>query len=165
MARRWPLALLLLVGVGCKQASCIAAQAGEFAGAKADAYCDRRYVTDGGQPAPFCQEVRETVAGSQFADDCRNNHQATAGAGLCPRAHIIAGCKTHEEHDDKSEVYDWYYDVSNILAEAGANAGPDGGPTFEAVQHTRADVDALCTDPERYEVGADTVDAPPVDMP
>ena len=151
-------AALFLVLAGCKGAACIAAQAGEFVGAKADAFCDRRFVTDGGQPAPFCQEARETLGGSQFADDCRNNHQAMAGAGLCPREHIIAGCKLHKENDDKSEVYDWYYDVSDILAEAGASAGRDGGPTFEETQSTRADVERLCTDPDRYEEGADTVD-------
>ena len=51
-------------------------------------------------------------------------------------------------------------DVSDILAEAGPNAGPDGGPTFEEQQYTAEDVARLCADPGRYENGADFVEAP-----
>jgi len=148
-------ALAAVAGAGCDTLGSIASEGVDFAGAKANAYCDRRYVTDGGQPAAFCQEVVSTVAAAEFADDCRTKHQATAGPGLCPRAKIIAGCKLHKKNDDDSLVWDWYYDVSQQLAEAGAFAGPDGGPTFDSVQHSVTDVAESCGDPTRYEEGAE----------
>ncbi len=146
---------VLVAVVACDTLGSIASEGVDFAGAKADAYCDRRFVTDGGQPAAFCQEVVSTVAAAQFADDCRTKHQATAGPGLCPRAKIIAGCKLHKKNDDQSLVWDWYYDVSSQLAEAGAHAGPDGGLTFDSVQHSVTDVEQTCADPTRYEEGAE----------
>src|SRR3954452_20855743 len=135
----------------CSTLWSIAVEAGDFAGAKADAHCDRRFVTDGGQPAAFCQEVVATVAASEFADDCRAKHQATAEPGLCPRPKIIAGCKLLKHNDDDSLVWDWYYDVSEILADAGPRAGPDGGATFESVPYGTSDVARMCSDPSRYE--------------
>jgi len=142
---------LLLVSAGCDALGSVALEATDFAGAKADAHCDRRFVSDGGQPAAFCQEVVATVAGAEFADDCRAKHQASADPGLCPRAKIIAGCKLHKHNDDDSLVWDWYYDVSAIVAEA----GPDGAPTFDSVPRNVADVTRLCADPSRYEEGAE----------
>lgn len=147
--------VLLLVGAGCDALGSVALEATDFAGAKADAHCDRRFVTDGGQPAAFCQEVVATVAAAEFADDCRAKHQASADPGLCPRAKIIAGCKLHKHNDDDSLVWDWYYDVSAIIAEAGSYAGPNGAPTFDSVPHSVADVTKLCADPSRYEEGAE----------
>ena len=144
-----------VAGVGCGALGSVALEAGDFAGAKADAHCDRRFVTDGGQPAAFCQEVTATVAASEFADDCRAKHQALAEPGLCPRANIISGCKLLKHNDDDSLVWDWYYDVAAIVAEAGPNAGPDGGPTFDSVPHGVGDVKKLCADPSRYEEGAE----------
>lgn len=120
-------------------------------------HCDRRFVTDGGQAAAFCQEEAQTVAGAQFSDDCRSNHKASAGPGLCPRENIIAGCKLDEHHDDDSTTTDWYYDVSGLLAEAGPFAGPDGGQTFDSVEHTVAEVQATCVDPTRYTPAAELV--------
>lgn len=151
--RVWSLALVSLAA--CSTLGSIAVEAGDFAGAKADAHCDRRFVTDGGQPAAFCQEVTATVAAAEFADDCRAKHQASAGPGLCPRERIIAGCKLKKLNDDESLVWDWYYDVSDIVAEAGPNAGPDGGPTFESRPRTTTDVAEECADPTRYEEGAE----------
>jgi hypothetical protein len=145
----------LLGAAGCATISSVALEAGDFAGAKADAHCDRRLVTDGGQPAAFCQEVVGTVAAAEFADDCRAKHQAVAAPGLCPRSRIIAGCKLHKHNDDDSLVWDWYYDVSDIVAEAGPYAGRDGGPTFETVPHGVGDVAQMCGDPSRYEEGAE----------
>ena len=139
---------------GCDTLGSIASEGVDFAGAKADAHCDRRYVTDGGQPAAFCQEVVSTVAAAQFADDCRTKHEAEAAPGLCPRDRIIAGCKLLKKNDDQSLVWDWYYDVSRQVAEAGAHAGPDGGATFDSQQHSVADVASSCADPTRYEEGA-----------
>jgi len=153
-SRAWSLMALALCAGGCATLGSIAVEAGDFAGAKADAHCDRRYVTDGGQPAAFCQEVVATVAAAEFADDCRAKHQATAAPGLCPREHIIAGCKLLEKHDDDSVAWDWYYDVAEIVAEAGAFAGPDGGPTFESRPRSMKDVAATCADVTRYEEGA-----------
>ena len=149
------IALAALAAVaGCETLGSIASDGVDFAGAKADAHCDRRYVTDGGQPAAFCQEVVSTVAAAEFADDCRTKHEATAAPGLCPRTKIIAGCKLLKKNDDQSLVWDWYYDVSDIVAEAGVHAGPDGGPTFDSQQHSVTDVAQSCADPTRYEEGA-----------
>ncbi len=146
---------LALFAAGCATLASVAVEAGDFAGAKADAYCDRRFVTDGGQPAAFCQEIVATVAAAEFADDCRAKHQATAGSGLCPRAKIIAGCKLLEKHDDDSTATDWYYDVSEIVRDAGPRAGRDGGPTFDSVRTSTSEVADYCADPSRYEDGAE----------
>src|SRR3954471_2447476 len=98
----WLFVPLLVVGAGagCDTIGSVALEATDFAGAKADAHCDRRFVTEGGQPAAFCQEVVATVAAAEFADDCRAKHQATAGAGFCPRKKITAGCKLLKHNDD-----------------------------------------------------------------
>jgi len=134
---------------GCDVVTDQAVEAADFAGAKADAHCDRRFVTDGGEPSAFCQELVATVAASEFADDCRAKHQATADQGLCPRAAIIAGCKIHKQTDDNSLVYDWYYDVSALAAE--------GGVSFESRPRNVTDVARMCADPTRYEEGAELV--------
>jgi hypothetical protein len=126
----------------------------DFGGATADAHCDRRFVTDGGVPSAFCQEVIATLAASQFADDCRNQHKATAGTGGCPRARIIAGCKLDKKTDDNSTVKDWYYDVSDVESDAGA----EGGVTFDPPVPTDvASVARTCADRSRYENGAELV--------
>lgn len=148
--------VLLLAAAGCGALGSVALEAGDFAGAKADAHCDRRFVTDGGQPAAFCQEVVSTVAASEFADDCRAKHQAVAEPGLCPRAKIIAGCKLSKHNDDDSLVWDWYYDVSDLVADAGGpHAGPDGSAPFDSVTSSTAEVNDLCRDRSRYEEGAE----------
>jgi hypothetical protein len=154
-SRALSLLALSAVVVGCSTLGSIAVEATDFAGAKADAHCDRRFVTDGGQPAAFCQEVTATVAAAEFADDCRAKHQALAGPGLCPRERIIAGCKLLEKHDDESLVWDWYYDVSDIVADAGTHAGRDGGETFESRPRSVVEVAASCADPTRYVEGAE----------
>jgi hypothetical protein len=151
----WSLVVVAALGAGCATLGSIVVEAGDFAGAKADAFCDRRYVTDGGQPAAFCQEVVATVAAAEFADDCRAKHKATAGAGLCPRPRIIAGCKLLEKHDDESLVWDWYYDVSDIVADGGPRAGPNGAPTFESQPRSVTEVAEYCRDKSRYELGAE----------
>jgi hypothetical protein len=157
-----PLRFLLPVAVvACAVCACgviesVAVEGASFGGATADAYCDRRFVVDGGQASAFCQEVVNTVAASQFSDDCRMKHLATSGAGLCPRANIVAGCALEEKNADGSHVWDWYYDVSGLIAEAGANDGLDGGPTFAApVAQSVSDVTAICADPTRYQDGAE----------
>jgi hypothetical protein len=148
--------LVIAAVIGCDALTDVAVSASDFAAATADAHCDRRFVTDGGQAAAFCQEVSKTVAASQFADDCRGKHLATAGPGLCDRPRIIAGCKLRKVNQDNSLVWDWYYDVSDILADAGTHAGPDGGFTFDDVPpKTVADVAKLCASRSRYEDGAD----------
>jgi hypothetical protein len=142
--------------VACDTVASIAAKGADFGGATADAHCDRRDVLDGGQASAFCQEVTGTVAASQFSDDCRIKHAAVAGPGLCPRAAIIAGCKLEAQNDDGSLVWDWYYDVSAAIAEAGAEAGIDGGPTFaDPVAHSVNDVARICADRTRYADGAE----------
>ena len=154
------LALLVLLtasaSAACNAITSVIVTGADYGGASADAHCDRRDVADGGQASAFCQEVVATIAASQFSDDCRHKFQATTGAGLCPRARIIAGCKLDKKSDDGSEVWDWYYDVSDLLAEAGTDAGPDGGPTFAApVPRDVTAVAALCADRTRYEEGAE----------
>lgn len=144
--------------LACGVITSVAVTGADFGGATADAHCDRRFVSDGGQASAFCQEVIATLAASQFADDCRSQHQATPGPGLCPRAGVIAGCKLGKKTDDKSVVKDWYYDVSGTLAEAGALAGPDGGPTFDPpVPTSVVGVTRTCADRARYEDGAELV--------
>jgi hypothetical protein len=160
---RWGLGLLLVCAGGCDAIGSFAVEAGDFAGATADVSCDRRYVSDGGTPAAFCQEVIATVAASEFADDCRAKHKATAAPGRCPRARIIAGCKLLKVNDDKSLVWDWYYDVSDIAADSGAHAALDGGPSpgpspgsvFESRPRSVQEVAAFCADRSRYEQGAE----------
>jgi hypothetical protein len=151
--RTFFLAFLLLVG--CKPAGCVAGAFGDLVGETGDAHCDRRYVDQGRQAASFCQEIIDTVATGQFKDDCRQNHAAAAGDGKCGRDHVIAGCKIDKKNDDNSEVYDWYYDVSDILHAEGPEAGPDGGPTFEDPPLTVEIIKTMCADRSRYEDGAE----------
>jgi hypothetical protein len=144
-------ALGVLLVSACSVVTSIAVQGADFGGAAANAYCDRRYVTDGGTPSAFCQEVVGTLAASQFADDCRNNHQATTGPGLCPRPTIIAGCKLLDSHSDDSQVWDWYYDVASFPVDQ-----PDGAAYFAPpVASSVAAVGQLCADPTRYPLGAE----------
>jgi hypothetical protein len=151
-------AALAAAVAACDVITDIAVQGADFGGATADAHCDRRYALDGGQPQSFCQEIQGTVAASQFSDDCRGHLQSTPGTGLCPREHLIAGCKLDKKTGDNSIVRDWYYDISSIIAEAGADAGPDGGPTFlQPTPRTLADVAKACADPTRYEEGAELI--------
>lgn len=143
--------LVTVLALGaCDPLTEVAIGGADFAGAKADAYCDRRFVDGDGQPAGFCQEIQSTVAAAEFADDCRSKHRATAGAGLCPRADVIAGCRVLEEHDDDSKVIDWYYDVS------GLTRGDAGG--FKNVATSVSEVRALCADAARYEYGAELIE-------
>jgi hypothetical protein len=149
--------VVLLVGA-CDVVTEVAVTGADFGGATADAHCDRRFVGDGGQPSAFCQEVSATLAASQFADDCRNAHGAAAGPGLCPRDRVIAGCKIDKKTDDGSIVRDWYYDVSELAADASAEAGTDAGSRFEPPVPT--DVSAVartCADRTRYEEGAELI--------
>ncbi len=137
------------VEIGCDALGAVAVEAGDFAGAKADAHCDRRFVGDGGQPEAFCQEVISTVAASEFADDCRAKHHATAAPGPCPREQIIAGCKLLKVNEDDSHVWDWYYDVSALRSDAGRDAG------FENPPRAVSDIAKLCANRARYEEGAE----------
>jgi hypothetical protein len=146
------LAAPLLFASACDAVTGAAVGAADFAGAKADAHCDRRFVTAGGEPAPFCQEVMGTLAAAEFADDCRTKHKATADPGPCPRAKILAGCKLLKKNDDDSNVWDWYYDVSDLV-----DAGPDAGWVSESLPRSVSDVAASCADRTRYEEGAELV--------
>lgn len=131
----------------CKVGGAIANVLGDAVGQTDDVACDRR---TGKEPAPFCQEVIDTVAVSQVGDDCRDKFAANTHEGRCPREKIIAGCKIHKDNDDGSEVWDWYYDVSD--------AGTDAG--FKDAPRTKADVKKLCEDPARYEEGATFDESP-----
>lgn len=158
MSRRWLfVSSLLLVGfgVGCRPAGCVAAAFGDVVGATGDAHCDRRFVPQGDQAAPFCQEIIDTLATSQFKDDCEQKFQAATGDGRCGRDRIIGGCKDLKKNDDNSEVWDWYYDISDLVDAEGPEAGPDGGVTFVDPPLTIEDVKKLCADPKRYEDGAE----------
>lgn len=148
--------LLITVGaaacvVGCSAAGWLGGTLGGIVGATSDDHCDRRFIADGGNNGPFCQEIVDTVAGGQFQDDCRTKFQAQTGDGRCPRLSVIAGCKNKKVNDDKSEVWDWYYDVSGLEIEAGVEAGT----FFPNAPKTVADVAERCADPKRYEDGAE----------
>ncbi|MBX3230342.1 MAG: hypothetical protein KIT84_03595 [Labilithrix sp.] len=145
--RRLVVVLIVLLLGGCKIAGAIANMLGDVVGQTDDVACDRR---TGKEPAPFCQEVIDTVAVSQVKDDCIEKFAANGTEGRCPRDRIIAGCKLHKDNDDGSEVFDWYYDVSD--------AGPDAG--FRDEPKTKDDVKALCEDRERYNEGATYLDGP-----
>lgn len=152
MKLRFPWLLVLGFGLSaCRVGGCAANVLGDVVGYTGDSNCDRRSVEDGGGLAPFCQEVVDTVATSQFQDDCRDKHKASTGDGLCPRERIIAGCKLSKVNDDGSDVYDWFYDVTNL---------EDAGVKFEEPARTKDDVKKLCADPKRYEEGASYVDPP-----
>jgi len=152
--------LLLLVS-GCKVGGCAANVLGDIVGETGDVYCDRRFVTNASKErAPFCQEVIDTIAVSQVSDDCREKHAARTAEGRCPRENIIAGCKLHKDNDDGSEVWDWYYDVSDLEDAGDEDGSTDGGPIFKDPVRTKEDVKALCADPKRYEEGATFDDTP-----
>jgi hypothetical protein len=113
--------------------------------------CDRRYVTPEGTPSGFCQEVIDTVAVSQVADDCNDHHHARAlEDSRCPREGIIGGCKLSITNDDGSQVYDWYYDVGALEKEKNQE--------FESAVTGVDEVRAKCADPKRYEEGAEFVE-------
>jgi hypothetical protein len=149
-ARAIAVGSLVALGVGCKVGGCAAHALGDIVGETGDTFCDRRFVAAGKERASFCQEVIDTVATGQVADDCRDKFGAVAGDGRCPREKIIAGCKLHKDNDDGSEVWDWYYDVS----------GTGDAGEFGDAPRTKDDVRALCADPKRYEEGATFDDAP-----
>jgi hypothetical protein len=155
-AAAWASPLLLLVA--CDALTSIAVQGADFGGATADAHCDRRVTLDGGQPSAFCQDVQDTVAASQFSDDCRLHLGATPGTGLCPRAGIIAGCLLEQKNGDDSIVHDWYYDESAVLGDGGDEGGLDGEAPFAppAPQSITA-VAQVCADRTRYPDGAELV--------
>ncbi len=147
---------MMMVGVsacvvGCSAAGWLGGTLGGVVGATSNDHCDRRFIADGGNNGPFCQEIVDTVAGGQFQDDCRTKFQAQTGDGRCTRTGVIAGCKNKKVNDDKSEVWDWYYDVRGLEIEAGVEAGS----IFPNAPTTVADVNALCIDPKRYEDGAE----------
>ena len=139
----------------CDVITSVATTGADFGGATADAHCDRRFVTDGGRPSSFCQEIVGTVAASQFSDDCRLKLEATPGPGLCPRERVLAGCKLQKKNDDDSHVWDWYYDVTRA-ADAGADAAFVNPALFEPpTPRDSLDVSRTCADRLRYEDGAE----------
>lgn len=163
MNRSLLLLFVLAAASGCKVGGCAANVLGDVVGETGDVACDRRFVKGADkEPAPFCQEVIDTVAVSQVRDDCREKHTASAFEGKCPREKIIAGCKIHKDNDDGSEVWDWYYDVSDLedAAVHAPDATPDAGPIFKDPVRTKEEVKALCTDKTRYEEGATFDDRP-----
>jgi hypothetical protein len=161
--RRLFLVLLFALVVSCKAGGCAANVLGDVVGQTGDAYCDRRFVANlSKEPGSFCQEIIDTVATSQFTDDCREKFAARAGDGRCPRERVLGGCKIHKENDDGSEIWDWYYDVSDLEDSGieGRDAGPDAGPLFKEAARTKEDVRKLCADKTRYEEGATFEDGP-----
>jgi hypothetical protein len=161
---RWVALGLALLTSACKVGGCAANVLGDVVGETDDVACDRRFVAAGKKPAPFCQEVIDTIAVSQVGDDCRDKHGARTYEGKCPRERAIGGCKLHKENDDGSEVYDWYYDVSDLEDAAARDAAADRDdaspprPLFDDPIASKDEVRALCADPKRYEEGATYVD-------
>jgi hypothetical protein len=175
--RRFPiLGFLLVLASGCKVGGCAANVLGDVVGATGDVACDRRFGKD---PAPFCQEVIDTVAVTEVGDDCRNKHGAHTYEDKCPRGNVIAGCKIHKDNDDGSEVFDWYYDVSDLEdaaardaasrdagrsevdGESDAQAAPPDAKAsviFKDPVTSKDAVRKLCADRTRYEEGATYVE-------
>ncbi len=129
-------AVLLVAVSGCKVGGCAANVLGDVVGETDDVSCDRRY-----------------------GKDRREKHAARTTESKCPREHIIAGCKIHKDNDDGSEVWDWYYDVSD-LEDAGSKDAASDGPIFADPITTKEQVKALCADPTRYEEGATYDESP-----
>src|SRR5262245_2412327 len=88
MRRAFYAAVLLALVSGCKVGGCVANSLGDVVGETGDVACDRRFVAEGKKPASFCQEVIDTVAVSQVADDCRERHKARTYEDKCPRERI-----------------------------------------------------------------------------
>jgi hypothetical protein len=137
-------ALAFSAGLAVALSSCFVATAvgGAFG---ADSSCDRRFGASK-EPAPFCQEIEDTVAGSEFREDCSTKLQGKAAEEGCPRDKVLGGCRISKENDDGSVVTDWYYDVRDLVA-----AGKI--PESARVKSTE-EVRVLCADPKRYEDGA-----------
>lgn len=133
--------ILVLFAVASLWLAASACNFGESFGT--DSRCDRRYGTNP-KPDPFCQELLHSVAGKKFREDCQTKLRGLPGEGTCPRARIIAGCKSLESHDDGSETIDWFYDVS----------GEDIDIPKERYIQGEADVRKLCDDRTRYADGA-----------
>ncbi len=137
---------VIAAGAGCRAGGCVAATLGDVVGATGDAFCDRRHMPLDREPGSFCQEIVDTLATSQFQDDCREKHSARAEEGRCPREQALGGCKLSKVNDDGSEVIDWFYDVSAFER--------DGGMPFVDPARTTEEVKLLCADPTRYEEGS-----------
>jgi hypothetical protein len=99
--------------------------------------CDRRSGSSK-TPQAFCQEIEDTVASSQFKDDCEGHLGGTYRDGDCPRDGVIAGCKLRKVNKDHSVVTDWYYPGDAHIT-------------------SKNDVAGLCADSKRYDDGADLV--------
>ena len=155
--RRWvAFAALSAVAIApdCDVVARLYGDLGSLVGSNQTDSCDRRF---GAQPEAFCQEIDNTVAGSQFRDDCTKKFQAPANIGGCPRDAIVGGCAIDTQNEDGSNVTDWYYDVTSLVAEAGTGAeDDDAGPSFPPsdVGLTVDEVRAKCADPMRYSDGA-----------
>jgi hypothetical protein len=128
---------------------------GSWLGSNSNDSCDRRY---GEKPEPFCQELDDTVAGSEFQDDCRKKFKARALGEYCPRARRVGGCVDEKKNDDKSVVTDWYYDVSDMIADGGVEGGGDGGDGTDSAASDAGDAAAAATfDPAETHLTADDV--------
>jgi hypothetical protein len=150
--------LALILATGCRAGGCAANVLGDVIGQTGDVACDRRFVAAGKEPAPFCQEVIDTLATGQIEDDCREKHGARGYEGKCAREHIIAGCRLLITNDDGSEVFDWYYDVSELEDAGRQDADADAGPIFKDPILSKEAVKDLCADKERYGEGATFVE-------
>ena len=155
-------ALALWLAPGCSVVAGWYGSLGSFLGSNSTDSCDRRF---GAKPQPFCKEIDDTVAGSQFRDDCRKKFGALAQDAPCPRAAVVGGCHLDQKNEDGSQVTDWYYDVSPLIGDAGEGDGGDGGEGDDGgaseggfapndVGLTADDVRARCADPSRYQGGA-----------
>jgi hypothetical protein len=147
--RRLVMLISILVMTGCRAGGCAAGAFGDLVGQTGDVACDRRYVVQNGEPAAFCQEVIDTVAISQVWDDCEDKHLARPVEGRCPRERVLGGCKVNRENDDGSQIYDWYYAVDE--------PNDEHGTPYESRVTSVDDVKAQCSDPTRYENGAEFV--------
>ena len=147
MRRLISLAVMLAVPAlgACTAIAGVAGDFGSFVGTTSDARCDRRYGA-AEEKQPFCQEIRSTLAGSQFKDDCSGHLQGQADDGSCPAERRIGGCEIEKKNDDHSIVVDWYYDVSDLKQK--------GHRFTEKLPSSVEEIRAMCADRKRYEDGA-----------
>jgi len=135
-------AAAVLLG-GCSAVEFIGGSLAATVGISEDSYCDRRFVSDdkADKRTAFCQDIVDTVADSEFREDCSKKFGARTGTGRCDRGTTIGGCAVSEVERDGSQVTDWFY-LTDF---------DDAGP------RNKDDVGKLCGDRSRYERGASFV--------
>ncbi len=125
---------------GCSAVEYIGGSLAATVGISEDSFCDRRFVREdkADRRGNFCQDIVDTVADSEFREDCDQKFGARTGTGRCDRGSSLGGCAVAEVERDGSQVTDWFY-------------AADGGTE---TPRTPDEVAKLCDDRARYDRGA-----------